>query len=242
MSAPPTHASATTMSARVFVRPLILLASVVACLVAVYASPLHALFVPAGIERLRAAFEAFGAGAPVVFTLACVGGVACGVPRLAFAAVGGLLFGWALGFVLAHLGSTTGNLLAFCWSRWLGRAFVERHAGRRLERVLAGIRRHPVGSNVLLRVCPVGSSFMVTLVFGISPVTTGQFLLGTFAGMLPGTLALALCGGSAATGSTVALLLGALLLAGVLVGSRVLARRSRDVAGLAADLARGEAD
>jgi uncharacterized membrane protein YdjX (TVP38/TMEM64 family) len=175
-----------------------------------------------------------------VFTLVCVAGVACGVPRLAFAAVAGLLYGWALGFALAHLGSTTGNLLAFCWSRWLGRDFVRRHAGRRLARLLDRIRRHPVATNVLLRLCPVGSSFMVTLMFGVSPVTTGQFVVGTFLGMLPGTLALALFGGSAAAGSTVTMLIGALLLASLLLGFRLLTRRSRDAAGLADDLMRGE--
>ncbi|MHC5209694.1 MAG: TVP38/TMEM64 family protein [Planctomycetota bacterium] len=226
---------------RSLARPLILLASVVVCLAVVYVSPLHELFVPSGVERLRAMFTVYGAWSPAVFTLVCIGGVACGIPRLAFAAAAGVLFGWGLGFVLAHVGATTGNLLAFSWSRWLGRDFVARHAGRRLARLLDKIRRHPIATNVLLRVCPVGSSFMVTLMFGVSPVTAGQFAVGTFLGMLPGTLALALFGSSAAAGSTVSLLLGALLLAGMLIGYRLLSRRSTDAAELARDLERGEA-
>jgi uncharacterized membrane protein YdjX (TVP38/TMEM64 family) len=239
MTAPPALSAGPD---RAFLRPLILLVCVVLCLLAVYVSPLHELFVPSGVERLRDVFSAYGAWSPLVFTLACVAGVACGVPRLAFAAVAGVLYGWALGFALAHVGSTSGNLLAFIWSRWLGRDFVARHAGRRLARLLDKIRRHPIGTNVLLRICPVGSSFMVTLMFGVSPVTTAQFLVGTFVGMLPGTLALALFGGSAAVGSVPKLLFGAILLGGMLVGYRVLSRRSRDVAELAWDLQRGETD
>jgi uncharacterized membrane protein YdjX (TVP38/TMEM64 family) len=208
-------------------RPLLLLASVVACLVAVYASPLD---VTEDVDRLRALLEEHGDWSPIVFTLICMAGVAVGLPRLAFAAAAGLIYGWALGFLLAHAGSTSGNVLVFWWSRWLGREFVARRAGPRLGRLLDRIRRHPIGTNVLLRVCPVGSSFLVTLVFGISPVSTGQFVVGTFAGMLPGTLALALFGSSAAAESTPALLLGAALLLGMWLGSRALARRSGEAA------------
>jgi hypothetical protein len=167
--------------ARGIVRPLVLLASVVACLLAVYLSPLH---VPSAVERLRAFCDASGAWSPVVFTLVCVAGVACGVPRLAFAAVAGLLYGWALGFALAHLGSTTGNLLAFCWSRWLGRDFVRRHAGRRLARLLDRIRRQVAVARVRHEVVQAIRDFFYRDGFTLvdTPILTGS--IGEEAGNL----------------------------------------------------------
>ena len=147
-------------------RPLLLLALVVGCLLLVYASPLRELLSPSHYGDLRSRIDGWGVWAPVFFVLACAGGIGIGAPRLAFAAIGGLAFGWWEGFLLAQIGTLGGCLLNFGWARWLGRSWVERRVGRRLGRLLDKVARRPIATNVMLRVCPVGNNFLLNLFFG----------------------------------------------------------------------------
>jgi len=91
--------------------------AVVGCLLLVYRSPLHAMLVPDELRRLLAGF---GAWAPAMFVLACALAIGVGAPRLAFAAAGGLLFGWWGGALLAQAGTILGCAITFLWARQLG--------------------------------------------------------------------------------------------------------------------------
>ncbi len=223
-------------------RPLLLLALVVGCLVAVYVSPLGEVLRPAHYGDLRARIEGWGPWAPLLFVLVTAGGIGVGAPRLAFAALGGLAFHWWEGFLLAQAGTFLGCLLNFGWARWLGRSWVERRVGRRLGRLLDKVGRRPIATNVMLRVCPVGNNFLVNLFFGISPVSARDFAIGTFVGTAPETLIYAIFGSSAHDASTRLLVTGGALLAALTIFYWVWSRRSRDLAEVAEDLSDDGAD
>jgi len=217
-------------------KPIALLLVVTGSLLALYLSPLHQLLLPAGLEDLRAFFNGFGAWTPLVFAGACALGVGFGAPRLAFAALGGLLFGTLVGTTVAQIGTLLGCILAFSWARWLGRDYVRRRDSRRLQRLLDKIRRRPIATNVLLRVCPVGNAFATNLLLGVSPMSLKDFTIGTFLGTLPETLILALFGASVYHGSPARLIAGAVLMVALIVGYAVTSRRSAMASEMEHDL------
>lgn len=209
------------------VKPLIMLAVIVGCVLLVYVSPLHELLRPAGQESLRETIERLGWWAPLVYIGLSSVAISVGAPRLAFAILGGLLFGWWWGFLFAHVGTVLGCLGAFTWARWLGRDYVSARMARRRGRLIERVRRHPIATNVLIRVCPVGSNFATNMLFGVSPVTARQFLIGTFIGTSPETLIYAVFGSSAESASELKLLVGAGMLALMTLGFWIASRRSR---------------
>ncbi len=224
------------------VKPILLLLVITGSLLAFYLSPLHQLLMPEGLEDLRDFFNGFGAWTPLVFAAACAIGVGFGLPRLAFAALGGLLFGALIGSIVAQFGTLLGCVLAFGWARWLGRDFVERRDSRRLRQLLDKIRLRPIATNVLLRVCPVGNAFATNLLFGVSPMSLKDFVIGTFLGTLPETVVLALFGASMYHGSALRAIAGAVLMVALIVGYYVASRRSKMAAELERDLAEPPGD
>lgn len=208
-------------------RTLPILALALAALAAVYLSPLHELLLPSGLEPLRQRFEHLGALAAPAFVLGCALLVGVGAPRLWFAVAGGLLFGWLEGFLLAQVGTLLGCLANFAWGRLLARDLLARRHAPRLQRLLDSLARAPVATNVAVRLCPVGNCLAFNLLLAASPVGTRDFLVGTFLGTLPETLACALFGGSAENGSVRLLLAGAALMAALSAASLRFARAGR---------------
>ena len=223
-------------------RPLLLLALVIGCVLVVYATPLGSLLVhPARYSELQARIDAWGPWAPLIFVLVCAAGVGVGAPRLAFSAIAGVAFGWFEGGLLAQVGTLGGCLITFAWARWLGRRYVEQRLGRRLGRLLDKVRRRPVATNIMLRVCPVGNNFLVNLFFGVSPVTARDYTVGTFIGTFPQTMIYAVLGSSAQDASARRLITGGGLLAALTVFYWVWSRRSKEAAEVAEDLAEDDA-
>lgn len=196
-------------------RAVVLLVVSLAVVVTVWATPVREVLAT-DIDSARARLESTGAWGPLLFTLVCAAAVAVGVPRLWFAALGGLAFGWLVGALLAQLGTIAGAWLTYRASRSLGREYVRRRLGRRaarLERFLDLIGEHGIVANVLLRSAPVGNCFAMNLFMGVSPIRTRDFLIGTFLGTAPETVIYALFGSSAAKDPALRIVSGLALLA-----------------------------
>jgi uncharacterized membrane protein YdjX (TVP38/TMEM64 family) len=188
-------------------KALLLAAFVVACVFAVYLTPLREAFTESGRDGLRRRLLELGDWAPWAFVALTAVGVAIGVPRLALAALGGILFDWALGAALSQIGAMIGCTATFAVARALGRDWLDaRVRGRfpRAGRLLDFIGRHGFEASVLVRLVPVGNAFATSLLMAMSPVSVRTFLLGTFVGMLPETVIVAY-GASAARGQDVGL-------------------------------------
>ena len=208
-------------------RTLLVLALAVGCLLAVYLSPLHDWLKPAALDPLRQWLDRTGPFAPLLFGLGAAVLVGVGAPRLWFAAAAGLIFGWFGGAVLAQVSTMVGCLLNFAWGRWLARDLLARRRAPRLQRLLGALNRAPIATNVAVRLCPVGNAFAFNLLLAASQVSARDFVIGTFVGTLPETLAVAILGDSAHKGSVGLMLTGAALMAILTAASLLIARSMR---------------
>jgi uncharacterized membrane protein YdjX (TVP38/TMEM64 family) len=191
---------------------------IAAAILALQFSPLRELVSLHGFQGARNRIDGLGPLAPVAFVGFCVAGIGLGLPRLGFAALGGVAFDWLAGCALAQLGTIGGCLVNFWWARYLGRDLSLRRGGRTWNALVERVARRPIATNVLLRLIPVGNSLALNSFLGMCPISSRDFLVGTALGTLPETLIFALLGAGAASGSAVAvaLALGALLFATLL--------------------------
>ena len=137
-----------------------------------------------------------GWAAPLIFTAAAATLVAVGVPRLLLCLIGGMVFGFWQGLLWAQLGSLLGAYATFLFVRWSGREFILR-TWPRLARYPEFFARHGIVSVLLIRQLPV-AGFFINLLLGLTFLSHFDFLLGSCAGFLPGSVFAALAGSGAA--------------------------------------------
>ena len=164
--------------------------TIAAVLVALHATPMRHQVMD--FQSWKQALRATGTAAPLVFFALSAMLVAVGVPRLALSAIAGMLFGFERGVCPAHFGALAGSYLTFLFARWGGRGWVQ----RRLQHYtrLHALFQHPTTLGiVLIRQMPV-AGIIINLLFGMTNVRQRVFMLGTFLGLLPGSLAATLLG------------------------------------------------
>jgi uncharacterized membrane protein YdjX (TVP38/TMEM64 family) len=173
-------------------RFLFLTLALAAVLLIAHATPLRDYV--SDVQRWKAAVRGHGALGALVFFLAGAAFTAAGLPRLLFAGLAGIIFGFARGSLLALGMGLLGSYGTFVFARWAGRAWAQRRLASRPK--LREMVQHPtVASIVLLRQMPL-AALIPNLLLGLTNVRHRVFLLGTFLGYLPNTLAAALVGSS----------------------------------------------
>jgi uncharacterized membrane protein YdjX (TVP38/TMEM64 family) len=113
------------------------------------------------------------------------------VPRTLMALGAGLVFGMWWGALWAALGSLLGAIAGFLLARYLGGGLAARAGWRRaaalLERAEAGGWRMVA----ILRLVPVIPHSLTNFALGLTGVRLGAYVLGSFLGQLPLTIAYA---------------------------------------------------
>jgi uncharacterized membrane protein YdjX (TVP38/TMEM64 family) len=163
-----------------------------AALLIAHATPLKDYI--SDVQRWKAAFRGHGALGAAAFFAAGAALTALGLPRLLFAALAGVLFGFARGSLLGLGMGLLGSYGTFLFARWAGRAWAQRRLARQ-PRLREFVQHPTVASIVLLRQMPL-AALIPNLLLGLTNVRHRVFLLGTFLGYLPNTLAAALVGSS----------------------------------------------
>jgi uncharacterized membrane protein YdjX (TVP38/TMEM64 family) len=128
-----------------------------------------------------------GAEAAFAFILAYAALVSLSVPGATLLTItGGFLFGAWLGTAYAVVGATIGATIVFLAAR-AGLAGLAAQAGPLAARLAAGFRAH--GFNYLLaaRLVPIFPFWLVNLAAGALGLPRGQYVLGTFIGIIPVT-------------------------------------------------------
>jgi uncharacterized membrane protein YdjX (TVP38/TMEM64 family) len=130
-----------------------------------------------------------------LYGLIYVVAVTLSLPASAFlTAIGGYLFGWALGGITANLAATLGAANIFLIARSsLGRPLLER-AGSRIQSLAAGFRRQSFLYLLSLRLIPVVPFWLTNLAAAFFGMRLRPFVLATQLGMLPASFAFALAG------------------------------------------------
>ena len=135
-----------------------------------------------------------------VFIAAYVAQTAFSLPGAAVLSLAaGAVFGVLRGTLFVVTGATVGAILAFLVSRTLLRDWVVRKFGARMEGIDRGLRENALSYLLFLRLVPAFPFFLVNLASGITGIPLRTYALGTFFGILPGSLVFVNAGASLAS-------------------------------------------
>ncbi len=138
-------------------------------------------------EWLRDTVVRSGVEGVLAFILAYAGFVSLSVPGAALLTMtGGFLFGPWLGTTYAVIGATIGATIVFLAAR-AGLAGLAARGGPLASRLAAGFRRHGFNYLVVARLIPIFPFWLVNLAAGALGLPRGQYVLGTFIGIIPVT-------------------------------------------------------
>lgn len=129
---------------------------------------------------------------PLWVLLAYVVAVALGMPMLALITLGVLIFGPWPGMAYALGGMMAGAVVSYGIGRITGAQVMDRLLKGRLQLIAAHLHRRGLWAVILLRVLPVTPFIVVNLGAGALRVRLRDYLLGTFLGLLPGTILISL--------------------------------------------------
>lgn len=101
--------------------------------------------------------------------------------------LGAALFGFWWSLVLVSFASTIGATLAFLFSRFILRDWVQTKFGSRLSAINDGVKKQGSFYLLSLRLIPVFPFFLINLLMGLTPIRAKQFFFVSQLGMLPGT-------------------------------------------------------
>ncbi|MFQ1004056.1 TVP38/TMEM64 family protein [Modestobacter sp. SSW1-42] len=110
------------------------------------------------------------------------------VPRTALSVLTGVLAGFWAGLALSVASGVLAALAGFGLARWLGRETVTRLAGPRLARADALLTRRGAVAVLVGRLLPVAPFTLVSYAGGLSGMRCGPYLLGSTAGVVPGSV------------------------------------------------------
>ncbi len=205
------------------------------------------------VDEFLQVIDGLGFWAPLVFVLGYAAATVAFVPGSLLTLAGGALFGLAAGTLWVFLGATLGATAAFLVSRYLARAAIERKVKGypRFAAIDRAVMGHGFKIVLLLRLSPVFPFVLLNYALGLTRVRLRDFVLASI-GMLPATvlfvyfgklagdLAAAAGGDRPPRGAEYYLVLGAGLLATVVVTTlvtriarRALAEVERDTAPVA---------
>lgn len=142
--------------------------------------------------------EAQGGRAALLFFAATALAALLSLPGIAvFTLAGGLLFGAVWGTLIVTAAATLGATGLYALARaGLGDGLWRRLEAGRGASLAAELRRNEIKALLLLRLAPMVPFVLANTLPAIMGVRPGRYAATTFAGLLPGTAALALAGGS----------------------------------------------
>lgn len=129
---------------------------------------------------------------PVWVLLAYVVAVALAMPVLALITLGVLIFGPWPGMAYALAGMVAGATVTYGLGRLTGAQVLDRLLKGRLQLMSTHLHRRGLWAIVLLRALPVAPFIVVNLGAGALRVRLRDYVLGTFLGLLPGTILISL--------------------------------------------------
>ncbi|MEH6453519.1 MAG: VTT domain-containing protein, partial [Psychromonas sp.] len=105
-----------------------------------------------------------------------------------FTLLGAALFGFWWSLLLVSFASTIGATLAFLFSRYLLRNWVQSKFGSKLKTINEGVDRDGDLYLLTLRLIPIFPFFLINLLMGLTTMTAKRYYLFSQIGMLPATM------------------------------------------------------
>lgn len=151
-------------------------------------------------EGLMALVAAHRLLAPLVFVAVYAVMVAFSVPGAAVMTIAaGYLFGAFGGAAYSVVGATLGSVALFLAARTALGDLLRDRAGAAVNRMRAGFRENALSYLLVLRLIPLFPFWLVNLVPALVGVSLKVFVLGTFLGIIPGSLVYASVGNGLGT-------------------------------------------
>jgi uncharacterized membrane protein YdjX (TVP38/TMEM64 family) len=121
------------------------------------------------------------------------------VPVFIISLAAGYLLGFKAAFIVILAGSTAGSMVAFALARTVAREFVEEKIARhpKFQAVDRAVSGQGFKIVTLSRIAPILSYNLLNYMYAVSRVSFKEYFWGTWIGMLPASLMLALLGASA---------------------------------------------
>lgn len=168
-------------------RPLLILAAIVATIVLVRTSGISQYLEP---EKLRTLFASFGVVAPLVYIAVYTIAPALMLPGLPISMAGATVFGPFWGVVYTITGATLGACVAFLIARYAARDWVARRlVGSRWSKLDSETGQNGWKAVAFTRLIPLFPFNLLNFAFGLTKISFLQYALATFIFMLPGTIA-----------------------------------------------------
>jgi uncharacterized membrane protein YdjX (TVP38/TMEM64 family) len=125
------------------------------------------------------------------------------IPGQVTGLLGGLLFGWPVGFLLTMAGAAIGFTLIFVLARKLGRPFVERFVDKKLlSKFDYLIESHGVLVFFLIFLLPAFPDDIICYIAGLTTIKIRMLVLISLLGRIPGNLLLSITGAGVAESNT----------------------------------------
>lgn len=197
-AAAPTHA-ASLLSPLLAMRPPA--AAATAALLALLAAapaPAAAFSLQDAVGGLEQLVQQAGILGPLVFVGAYILATVVLVPASLLTLAAGFLFGPVLGTAVVSVASTGGAAAAFLVGRYLARPAVEKRieGNARFAAVDAAIGREGAKIVLLLRLSPLFPFTLLNYALSLTKIEFAPYVLSSWLGMLPGTVAYVAIGGA----------------------------------------------
>lgn len=140
---------------------------------------------------LQAEARKLGAWGPIIFVLLYVLGTVSFVPGTLLTLLAGSMFGFWLGTVVVIVGLTLGSYIAFLMGRYLLKDPLTHWMQKQTwtVRLKSGLEENGLRFMIVARLVPIFPFNAFNLTCGVLPLSNRDYLLGSFLGMLPGTMA-----------------------------------------------------
>jgi len=199
--ADPTPEPAVSQEALPAKRRWIPLAVIVCLMIVVYAFGLHEQLSLQSIAAHREELRQFIADnwvlALLIYAVVYVIAVALSFPAAGFLTViGGLLFGWLAGAITTIFAATTGATIIFLAARTSLEKVLERKSGPLLNKIREGFARDAFSYLLFLRLVPLFPFWLVNIASALAHLRLKTFVLATFLGIIPITIAFSFVGAS----------------------------------------------
>lgn len=125
----------------------------------------------------------------LIYCIIYITATAASIPGAAMLSLlGGAVFGFFLGTVLALISATIGATIAFLLARYLFDDMVKARMGERLERIRQRFREEGALYLFSMRLVPVIPFFVINLLMGLTSIRTTTFAMASLIGMAPGAM------------------------------------------------------
>lgn len=146
-------------------------------------------------EMLRLYVAEHYAAALATYAAVYIGVVALSLPGgLVLTIIGGFLFGWFVGGLMAVGAATIGATVLFLVARSSLGTMLAGRAGGAVQRLARGFRENAVSYMLFLRLVPLFPFWLVNLAPALLGVSLPVYLVTTFVGIMPATFAFAFAG------------------------------------------------